>query len=273
MPGKDRQAARARAKIEKELAERAEAKARRRRKMLIGLGAALGAVVLVAGLVVLVNTVGDEPADTVAGAEEGDGEQDSKPRACRYVEDTKRPAPKKVGLPPTDGVQRAGTRTATMTTDRGVLEFELDAAAAPCTVNSFAFLTEQKFFDATRCHRLSNQGLFVLQCGDPTGEGSGGPGYLYRDENLPTGDGPRYTEGTLAMATRARNANGSQFYIFFGDSGRLPPSYSVFGRVTKGLDVVKRVAAAGVDESLPGTDDGAPKLPVTITSMTVSAAG
>jgi peptidyl-prolyl cis-trans isomerase B (cyclophilin B) len=202
-------------------------------------------------------------------------DQDPRPvgasaKDCRYVRDTRRPAPRKVGLPPADDVRRTGTRTATMTTNRGVLEFELDAAEAPCTVNSFAFLAEKKFFDRTSCHRLSNQGLFVLQCGDPTGKGTGGPGYVFRDENLPADAG--YDEGTLAMATRGRNANGSQFYVFFGDSPRLPPSYTVFGRVTKGLDVVKRVAAAGVNESLAGSEDGAPKQPVTITSMTVTPA-
>jgi peptidyl-prolyl cis-trans isomerase B (cyclophilin B) len=264
VPGKDRQAARARAKIERELAAKAAAKAARRRRVLVGLAATAGLALAVAAIVFVVNFLTGEDDSTPVAAKA------DRSRACRYERDTVRPAPRRVGLPPTDGVQRSGTRTATMTTNRGVLELELDAAKAPCTVNSFAFLAGKRFFDGTSCHRLSNQGLFVLQCGDPTGKGTGGPGYVFRDENLPPDDG--YDEATLAMATRGRNANGSQFYVFFGDSPRLPPSYGVFGRVTKGLDVVKRVAAAGVNESLPGSEDGAPKQPVAITSMTVTPA-
>lgn len=155
--------------------------------------------------------------------------------------------------------------TATIVTNCGTIVATLDAAKAPHTVNSFAFLAGQHYFDHTICHRLTTQGIFVLQCGDPTGTGTGGPGYTIPDENL---SGATYPAGTLAMAnTGAPHTGGSQFFFCYADTP-LPPQYTPFGHVTQGLDVLKAIAANGEDDS-NGPGDGKPKSPVVIESFTV----
>src|SRR2546430_242150 len=128
----------------------------------------------------------------------------------------------------------------TTTTDLGAITVRLDPADAPCTVASFAYLAGRKFFDGTRCHRLVTSGIYVLQCGDPSGTGAGGPGYTYPDENL-SGTRGTYPAGTVAMANAGPNTNGSQFFIVYQDSP-LPPRYTPFGNVTVGLDLVRTVA-------------------------------
>ncbi|MFC8048040.1 peptidylprolyl isomerase [Nocardia sp. NPDC057353] len=154
---------------------------------------------------------------------------------------------------------------ATLNTTCGPLTLELDGAAAPRTVNSFAFLAEQKYFDHTACHRLTTDGIFVLQCGDPTASGTGGPGYRLPDENLA---GAVYPAGTVAMANAGPGTNGSQFFLVYRDS-QLPPNYTPFGRVTAGLELLNGIAAAGV---LGGGDDGGPAVPVVLNSVTVAKA-
>jgi peptidyl-prolyl cis-trans isomerase B (cyclophilin B) len=148
-------------------------------------------------------------------------------------------------------------------TSQGPLTFTLDRATTPCTVASFVSLARQKYFDNTPCHRLTTSGIYVLQCGDPTGTGSGGPGYEFNDE---LSGNEKYTRGVLAMANAGANTNGSQFFIVYKNS-QLPPSYTVFGHVTAGLGVVDKVAAKGVQG---GGSDGKPALPVTITKVTTS---
>src|SRR4051794_23802221 len=154
------------------------------------------------------------------------------------------------------------TYTATIATNCGTITVALDGKAAPHTVNSFAFLAGKHYFDNTKCHRLTTSGIFVLQCGDPTGTGGGTPGYEFRDENL---SGATYPAGTVAMANAGPGTNGSQFFFVYADTP-LPPAYTPFGKVTSGLDILKAVAAKGSNP--PG--DGAPKQPVTITSFTVA---
>jgi peptidyl-prolyl cis-trans isomerase B (cyclophilin B) len=151
---------------------------------------------------------------------------------------------------------------AVLTTNFGVIEADLAAAAAPCTVNSFLTLASSGFFTRTQCHRLTTDGLYVLQCGDPSGTGQGGPGYRFGDENLPTTSRPAYPRGTLAMANAGPGTNGSQFFLVYKDS-EIDPNYSVFGRITAGIDVLDKIAAAGTDDS-NGPGDGHPKLEVTI---------
>ncbi|MEJ7691232.1 MAG: peptidylprolyl isomerase [Nocardioidaceae bacterium] len=140
------------------------------------------------------------------------------------------------------------TWVATVTTNCGDIELELDGAKAPQTVASFLQLSTDSFYDDTPCHRLTTDGIFVLQCGDPTGSGSGGPGYGYGIENAPK-DGA-YPTGTLAMARSSDpNSNGSQFFIVYQDT-MLPVEgggYTIFGKVTKGLDIVQSIADKGVD--------------------------
>lgn len=146
----------------------------------------------------------------------------------------------------------------------GSLTIELDRATAPCTVGSFAFLSEAGFYDDTPCHRLtSSPTLSVLQCGDPSGTGGGGPGYSYADETEPD---MVYPAGTVAMANAGPDTNGSQFFLVYADSS-LPPDYTVFGTVTEGLDVLTGIAGKGTDS---GARDGAPADPVTISSVTIA---
>ena len=139
------------------------------------------------------------------------------------------------------------------------------AAKAPCTTNSFRHLAEKKYFDGTSCHRLTTDGIFVLQCGDPTGTGSGGPGYEFGEENVPAEGSNNYPAGTVAMANAGPGTNGSQFFLVYQDT-TLPAGYTIFGTFTTGLDVVQKVADAGVAD---GSGDGTPKQTTTLTSVTI----
>ena len=137
--------------------------------------------------------------------------------------------------------------------------------AAEVTDASMAYLAADGYFNNTPCHRLTTQGIYVLQCGDPTGTGTGGPGYEIPDENLPENTPNNYPKGTVAMANAGPNTNGSQFFIVYQDT-TLPPNYTIWGTVSQGLDVVEKVAAAGVQG---GGTDGPPALPITIQTATV----
>jgi peptidyl-prolyl cis-trans isomerase B (cyclophilin B) len=164
--------------------------------------------------------------------------------------------------------------SASMTTNQGNIGIRLDNAKSPCTVNNFASLAQQGYFDNTGCHRLTTGPLLgVLQCGDPTGTGTGGPGYRFVNE-YPTNQyhladpalqqPVTYPAGTLAMANSGAGTNGSQFFIVYKDS-QLPPTYTVFGTIDDtGLSTVDKIAAAGV---VGGSEDGKPVTPVTIMSV------
>ena len=162
--------------------------------------------------------------------------------------------------PPADG----SAQSITFTTNCGDVVVAVDPAA-PKTVASMAFLAREGFFDSTDCHRLTTGGIFVLQCGDPAGDGSGGPGYTVPDENLPADGVSNYPAGTVAMANAGPGTSGSQFFVVYDDT-TLPGDYTVWGTVTSGLDIVKAIAAAGVAD---GGADGAPLQPVFIESATV----
>lgn len=156
--------------------------------------------------------------------------------------------------------------TATIVTNCGTIVLTLDGKHAPHTVNSFSFLASKHFFDNTRCHRLTTSGIYVLQCGDPTGTGSGGPGYTIPDENLSAIKHNTYPAGVVAMANTGQpHTGGSQFFLVYKASP-LSPDYTPFGTITQGLDILKKIAAAGSDP--PG--DGAPNQPVVIESFTVT---
>jgi cyclophilin family peptidyl-prolyl cis-trans isomerase len=151
--------------------------------------------------------------------------------------------------------------TAEIVTTKGTMTVALDPVAAPKTVNNFVVLARYHFYDGVSFHRVIPG--FVLQGGDPEGTGKGGPGYRFEDELPPPG---RYEVGSLAMANAGPNTNGSQFFVISGPDGvRLPPSYSLFGKVVKGQDVVATVDAVG-------TKSGAPKEQVVIESVTVTEA-
>ncbi len=176
-------------------------------------------------------------------------------------------AARKVSVPPA-APDTAATYTATFNTNRGAIVVDLLGSKAPCTVNSFVSLADQKFFDNTPCPRLSNtQGLYILQCGDPTGTGSGGPGYEFGNENL---TGATYPAGTLAMANSgAPDSNGSQFFFVFKATD-LPPSYTPFGQVVSGLNVLQAVGNRGFGAPLNAAGGGAPKESVQFESVTIS---
>ncbi len=195
-----------------------------------------------------------EPADAGAGGET---------TTCEYPADGQEPA-REVEVP--DAEAPGGTVTATMTTNFGDIGLTLDAAAAPCTVNSFVSLAEQGFYDDTPCPRIGDQdGFGILQCGDPTGTGAGGAGYSFPDEL--TGD-ETYPAGTLAMANAGPDTNGSQFFLVFRDS-QFPPSYTVFGTIDEaGLATIDAIAKEGNDGANPA-GGGAPNKAVTIEKVTV----
>lgn len=169
-----------------------------------------------------------------------------------------------VGKPPAKPDYRASYQ-ATIHTNRGDVVIHLLNSKATCTVNSFVYLAAKKYFNNTNCHRLTTTRTpFVLQCGDPTGTGRGGPGYKFNDENLA---GAKYTQGTVAMANSGPNTNGSQFFLVYRNS-KLAPSYTPFGRVVKGLGIIQHVAKAGSDNA-NGHGDGHPKEKVVIESVTI----
>lgn len=156
-------------------------------------------------------------------------------------------------------IDKNKTYTATLTTSKGVIEVELFASATPITVNNFVFLAKEKFYDGVIFHRTIPG--FMIQGGDPTGTGTGGPGYQFPDEPF-TGE---YTRGTLAMANAGPDTNGSQFFIMHKDTA-LPKNYVIFGKVSSGMEVVDAIASA---PTKPGGEGSSPQTPVVIESITV----
>jgi peptidyl-prolyl cis-trans isomerase B (cyclophilin B) len=157
------------------------------------------------------------------------------------------------GLPDFTPAKAARPYVARVKTTQGVIVVQMLTAQAPCTTFSFRFLAQRRYFDRTHCHRLTTEGIFVLQCGDPTGTGSGGPGYQFNDENLA---GAVYPAGTVAMANAGPNTNGSQFFFVWKNT-TLSPDYTPFGQVIGGMKVLQKIAAAG-DDSQNGPGDGYP---------------
>ena len=167
---------------------------------------------------------------------------------------------KQYDAPPALEIDLAKSYSATLHTNHGDIEIAFDAAGSPQTVNNFVFLARDGFYDGVIFHRVISG--FMVQGGDPTGTGSGGPGYRFRDELEGQG---KYSRGTVAMANSGPNTNGSQFFIMHSDYG-LPHSYSIFGQVTDGIDVVDAIA---------GTPTGAadrPNSDCTINRVTITEA-
>lgn len=170
-------------------------------------------------------------------------------------------------------IDKSAKYTMTLDTTCGAIDIALKASAAPHTVNSFDFLAGKGYFDHTKCHRLTTSGIYVLQCGDPTGSGSGGPGYTIPDENLKDASLKNnvYPAGTVAMAnTGQSHTGGSQFFLVYEDS-QLPPSYTPFGTVSaEGMKVLKKIAAAGAQAADATTGNTAPNATVVINKATVA---
>ncbi len=291
MPTNEQRREAAKRKLDRQLARRAQRAKARRRYAVAGSAAA---VVLVVGIVVLTVTLSnrDQPTDTAnpatpappastdappaAGPDNEPAALPARPQPlpasvdCQYPAG-QQPAARPVRPPLAESISARGTVTATMQTSAGAIGLTLDRALAPCTVNSFISLAQQGYYTNTTCHRLiTNPGLQALQCGDPTGSGSGGPGYTIPDEVFPE---LTYQPGYVAMANTGQpNSGGGQFFLIYGQT-QLPPQYTVFATVSPGgLQVLEQVAKAGDDGSLePSPGGGKPNQPVTITSIDVAA--
>lgn len=274
---KDRQRAAARARLEKEMAERATAARKRRQRQAI-IGSAIAVVVIAGAAVWIASAMKD---DTKTPAASASAAVPAGQVACTWT-----PAQpgagkiKDVGLPPPT-VPNTGSATLTMKTNLGDITATMDRSKVPCTAASFQYLGSKKFFDNSKCHRLVNQDKFsVLQCGDPfaTGkgwretDGTGGPSYTMAEENLPTAtQGTTYPAGSIAMANTGQpNSTGSQFFIVAKDT-TLPPSYTLLGKLTAGLNIVQGVVKAGDDGAFAQQAGGGhPKKEVVIQSMSVA---
>lgn len=293
MPTNEQRRANAKRKLERQIENRAERE--RKRRLYTIIGSAVAAVVVIAAVVFTVvvtnRDTGTQTASASTSTPTTSSPFDAPPPAevgplpefvaaeglgsdCQYPA-----SPEKASKP--NRAPRSGEVptepalvSASMETDQGNLGLQLDNAKSPCTVNSFASLAQQGYFNDTPCHRLTtSETLGVLQCGDPTGEGAGGPGYQFANE-YPTDqyqpDDPAlqspviYPRGTLAMANAGPGTNGSQFFLVYRDS-QLPPNYTVFGTIDEtGLATLDKIAAAGVADGGP---DGPPKLATTVKSV------
>lgn len=262
MSGNKRQRELARQKYLRQQARRAQQRRRTQVRTRVTL-AALAAAAVIVGVVFAGNLFGDDGQDAAAEPNPTPTPTPTVPGQCDY-----RPVDASGGreitqaeTPPVIAATE-GTVKAIVHTNKGDIELELDRAKAPCTVNSFVSLAEQDYFDSTNCHRLlTGEAGGVLQCGDPSGTGRGSPGYEFDDENL---EGAVYTEGVLAMANSGPNTNGSQFFMVYADSG-FNPAYTPFGRITKGLDILAKVAEGGVT----GPSQDQPKTEVVIEDVEI----
>ncbi len=255
----------ARRRLERQIQRRQEAALKRRRRNLVT-AAAFGVVLVLGAVFLLVLKLGGNDKSTTAAAPTPTPSASAPVRGeCSYPKGQQKAA-RDVGAPPAGKVATTGTVTVNLATTRGPITLTLDRAKAPCAVTSFAYLASKRYFDGTPCHRVTTGAAFgVLQCGDPTGSGAGGPGYTFADEVTPD---LKYTRGVLAMANSGANTNGSQFFIVYKNT-QLQPNYTVFGTVTKGLDVVDKVAKAGSNNA-NGQGDGKPKESISITKATVA---
>ena len=243
-------------------------------------GVILAVIVIVAAVIAVPHFIGnrtDSPTPAVASTAGATGQA---PNAAGLAQGQKLAAgcekppalqakPKQFAKVPDKATAAGKTFTAKVATTCGEIDFELDGAKAPQTVASFNSLAKEGYWAPSPCHRVTSEGIYVLQCGDPTGTGSGGPGYTFGIENAPT-DGV-YPAGSLAMArTQEPNSNGGQFFITYEQS-KLPTDgggYTIFGKVTKGLDIVKKIAANKATGENPA--DGTPVSPISILSVNVT---
>ena len=276
---KDRQRAAARARLEKEMAERAAAAHKRRQRQAI-IGSAI-AVVLIAGAAVwIASALGSDDKKPSAAASSGPAVPAGQV-ACAWTPSAGGGKVKDVGTPAATA-PNTGTAVMTISTNLGDVKATLDRSKVPCTTASFEYLASKKFWDNTKCHRLVNQDKFrVLQCGDPyaTGkgyretDGTGGPSYTMAEENLPADAANPYPAGSIAMANTGQpGSTGSQFFICSEDT-QLPANYTLLGKITSGLDVVRSVVKAGDDSAFAAQAGGGhPKKEIDIKTLTVGAA-
>jgi peptidyl-prolyl cis-trans isomerase B (cyclophilin B) len=260
----------ARAKAERQAQRRSERAQQARRNRLIGLGAAglvaAGAIAWAAW----------PDSDVTPAADEAVPSETASPDPSAV--NTPGPVATPAGVSCSDpGGARTDGRTWEQPADQGLdgtvdwvlatncgrITVALDAGAAPQNVNGLAFLTNEGYYVGNFCHRLTTAGIFVLQCGAPGADGTGDVGFTLPDENLPADGEGNYPAGTVAMANRGADTASSQFFLVYRKS-TLPPNYTVVGRITEGLDVVKYVAAAGVQAGSSDATDGPPAQPLLI---------
>lgn len=201
---------------------------------------ALVAILLLAACATPTRQPGATQAGSEAGAASAAPAADPATRNNRY------------SAPPPMQIDPARAYSATIETTKGPLQVALFAAEAPKTVNNFVFLAREGFYDGVTFHRIIKG--FMVQTGDPTGTGTGGPGYRFEDEPVRRS----YTRGTLAMANSGPNTNGSQFFIVHQDTD-LPPNYTIFGQITQGLEVLDAIADTPV--TMGNSGDPVPSLP------------
>jgi len=288
VPTNEQRRANAKRKLQRQLERRAQ-QARRRRTLAIVGGSVAVAVVVAAIVATVVLTNQDHNNRHASASGSSSTTATSGPVAgaplpafkatadlganCQYPPSpepaAKQVKPPRQGKVPSDPAQVS----VSMVTNQGHIGLLLANNESPCTVNSFASLAQQKFFDGTKCHRLTTgDSSSILQCGDPSADGTGGPGYQFANEyptdQYPAGDPALkqpvvYPRGTIAMANSGPNTNGSQFFLVYKDT-LLPPEYTIFGKIQQdGLATLDKIAKGGV---AGGGADGPPAMEVTITS-------
>jgi len=283
---KDRQRAMERARYERVQAKMRQKQRETKRKQRVAVVSSIAAIAVIGGVVAgVLATTGSSPTKAATASSTSSSSASAAasasgtpcPQVTSIADETKGftkcgTAAKNVGVP-TYSAAGATTYTATLTTNRGDIVFTADGKDAPYTVESFVYLAGKNYFDNTKCHRLTTSGIYVLQCGDPTGTGSGTPGYVFPEENLTSLGTPNssgtvtYKAGSVAMANAGPGTNGSQFFLVYKDSP-LPPSYTPFGTITKGLDVLQAIAAKGSNNA-NAQGDGAPNESVQIEKVTI----
>ncbi|MEL0147416.1 MAG: peptidylprolyl isomerase [Actinomycetota bacterium] len=264
----------ARAKFERQQARRAEREDKARVRQRVVAIVVVGALVIAGGAWAIFTLIdrGNEPESTASEIDEVAEELIEEIEAGAAVVDIcAEPAPTRpddltFDTPPDAATAASGTLT--LATNCGDISIDLFADDAPATVASMTFLADEGFFDGTACHRLTTAGIFVLQCGDPAGNGTGGPGDQLPDVHLPAEGEANYPAGTVAMANAGPGTGGSQFFLVYEDT-TLPSGYTIWGQVTDGLDIVRAIAEAGVAD---GGGDGVPAQPIVIETATVGVA-
>jgi peptidyl-prolyl cis-trans isomerase B (cyclophilin B) len=276
---RERQRKLERARAERRLARQAH-RTRRRRQTQAAVAAGLALLVIVVGATWLLGGFDPDP--------EPDSNVVSGTCSWTILEPETNPNLTDVAHPPTTGERRDGTETLTIKTNLGTIEVEMDLTRAPCTASSFAHLGRNGFYAGVSCHRLSTE-FTTLTCGDPKGDDSGGPTYQFADEDVPaepiapsgSPSAPAspsaepqaptyYAKGTVVLVNHGINTNGSQFQIVYGDRSQLGASYSVVGKVVKGLDIVTRVGRAGLAEDAEANAvQGKPRTTLTIEELYV----
>jgi cyclophilin family peptidyl-prolyl cis-trans isomerase len=252
-------------------ARRAGERRRRRRQRIVAIALGLFLVIaLVGGLGVVFLRDGEEKATPSAKRSATPTPSPSpSPKAspgsnCGYTRKKEASGPKGSVEPPKFTIDVAKTFVATVSTSEGTFKIKLLPKEAPCTVNNFVYLARKKFFDGLMFHRIVKD--FVIQGGDPEGTGRGGPGYSFNDE---LGNSLTYQIGAVAMANSGPNTNGSQFFVVAGQQGTtLPKSYTIFGEVTQGLDVVTKINRVPTKGG-SGPDQDSPRQKVIIERITI----